>query len=76
MIDTCIFCKGSVKARLVEHIHTWRGNQYIFRNDPAEVCIQFGEMYFAPDALEAIDDIVKAKPEPEEHRLLPLYSLS
>lgn len=72
---SCPFCKGLVEERRVEHIHRWKGTLYILRNVPAEVCTQCGEVFFGPQALKAMDEIVTVKGEPEEHRSVPVYSL-
>jgi YgiT-type zinc finger domain-containing protein len=72
----CYFCKGNVEARTIEHIHKWGGQLYLFRNVPAEVCTQCGEVYFGPEALEAMDTVVLGKVKPKEHVSVPVYSLS
>lgn len=71
----CPFCKGLIEAQRVEHIHRWEGHLFILRNVPAEVCTQCGEVFFAPDTLHAMDDIVTRKPKPEEHYSVPVFSL-
>jgi YgiT-type zinc finger domain-containing protein len=71
----CYFCKGTVKEQAVCHVHQWRERVFIFDNVPAEVCTQCGEMYFGPEALEQMDKMVAAPPEPEELIQVPVYSL-
>ena len=48
---------------------------YILRNVPAEVCTQCGEVFFGPDALKSMDDVVTKNSEPEGHRSVPVFSL-
>ncbi len=48
---------------------------YILRNVPAEVCTQCGEVFFGPDALKSMDEIVTNDLKPEEHRSVPVFSL-
>jgi YgiT-type zinc finger domain-containing protein len=64
-----------MKEQAVRHVHQWRERVFIFENVPAEVCIQCGETYFGPAALEQMDKIVAAPPEPEEVVHVPVYSL-
>ena len=71
----CPFCKGHIEQRDVEHVHRWRGELYILRNVPADVCAQCGEVFFGPAALRAMDDVVTKKTEPEGHRSVPVFSL-
>jgi len=75
MMDRCYFCKGKVESRTIRHIHQWGEKVFIFKNVPAEVCRQCGEMYFGPEALEKIDRIVADLPEPAEFTQVPMYSL-
>jgi YgiT-type zinc finger domain-containing protein len=74
-MEHCVVCKGDVENRRVEHVHSWKGQIYIFRNVPAEVCTQCGEVFFGPEALRAIDKVVLGKARPKEHVTLPVYSL-
>ena len=74
-MERCPFCNGTVASRRVEHVHHWRGTLYIFRNVAAEVCLQCGETFFAPDALEAMDRVVSENIQPEGHVSVPVFSL-
>lgn len=74
-MEECFFCKGRVKESTVEHVHRWGGQLYLFRNVPAEVCSQCGEVYFAPEVLEAMDRAVLGGTAPESHVSVPVYSL-
>jgi len=71
----CFFCKGKVEQRRIEHVHHWGDQLYLFRNVPAEVCTQCGELYFGPEALEAMDRVVLDGIKPKEHVSVPVYSL-
>ena len=75
VMNHCPFCKGPVERQRVEHIHRWKGSLYIFRNVPAEVCSQCGEVFFGPGALQAMDDIVKGNQAPLDRLSVPVYSL-
>ncbi|MBI3744386.1 MAG: type II toxin-antitoxin system MqsA family antitoxin [Chloroflexi bacterium] len=74
-MKTCFFCKGDIEPRRIEHVHEWGTEIFIFRNVPADVCRQCGEVFFGPDALEAMDKVVTKHPKPETHRSVPVYSL-
>ncbi|MBI2917882.1 MAG: type II toxin-antitoxin system MqsA family antitoxin [Chloroflexi bacterium] len=71
----CPFCRGPIEQRHIEHVHRWQGRLYILRNVPAEVCTQCGEVFFAPDALKAMDEIVMSRPKPQSRRSVPVFSL-
>ena len=74
----CYFCQGSVKAQRVTHVHRWDEQLIILEDVPAEVCQQCGEVYFALDALQAMDRLAQEGPkeEPKKQLLVPVYSLS
>ncbi len=74
-MTTCPFCKGRIEQRRVERVNRWDGELYILRNVPAEVCTQCGEVFFGPDVLKSMDEIVTNNPQPEEHRSVPVFSL-
>ena len=71
----CPFCKGRIEQRRIEHVHRWKGELYLLKNVPAEVCTQCGEVFFGPDALKAMDRVVDKKARPEGHRSVPVFSL-
>jgi YgiT-type zinc finger domain-containing protein len=64
-----------VKKQAIQHVHQWKQKVFIFNNVPAEVCTQCGETYFGPEAVEQMDTIVAAPPEPEELIQVPVYFL-
>jgi YgiT-type zinc finger domain-containing protein len=67
-----------VKPERVTHIHRWKGQVIILEDVPADVCQQCGEAYLAPEALQAMDQLVQAgqKEQPKKQLLVPVYSLS
>ena len=71
----CLFCKGRIEQRHIEHVHRWQGELYILRNVSADVCTQCGEVFFGPTALRAMDDVVASSREPDDRRSLPVFSL-
>ena len=71
----CYFCGGKVEGKTIRHTHQWGEKVFIFKNVPAEVCRQCGEIYFGPEALERMDEVVASSPEPEEIAQVPVYSL-
>jgi len=74
-MDRCYFCKGRVERKVIRHVHQWGERVFIFKNVPAEVCIQCGETYLGPEALEKMDRVVAGSLEPEEVTQVPVYSL-
>ena len=77
-MNKCYFGQGAVKADRVTHVHRWKEQVIILEDVPAEVCQQCGEVYFAPNALHAMDRLAQAgqKEEPKKQVLVPVYSLS
>jgi YgiT-type zinc finger domain-containing protein len=77
-MNRCYFCQGMVKPERVTHIHPWKGQVIILEDVPADACQQCGEVYFAPDVLQAMDRIAehKQQEEPKKQLLAPVYSLS
>lgn len=57
-------------------MHQWGEHVYIFEDVPAEVCSQCGEVYFAPDVLDVMDEIATNEIEPQHTMAVPVYSLA
>ena len=72
---SCSFCRGPIEEKRVEHVHRWEGQLYILRNVLAEVCSQCGEVFFGPDVLKAMDEIVTKRQQPQDHLSIPVFSL-
>ena len=51
----CYFCKGELMEKEIDHVHSWGGELILFKQTPAEVCKQCGEVYFRPEVAEAFD---------------------
>ena len=75
-MTTCYFCKGTVAAKRIQHIHRWGNQVYILEEVPAEVCQQCGEVYFAPDVLAQMDRIATTKSRPKATITVPVYSFA
>jgi YgiT-type zinc finger domain-containing protein len=77
-MNRCYFCKGAVKPERVTHVHRWKGQVIILEDVPADVCQQCGEVYLAPNVLQAMDRIVELnqKEKPKKQLVVPVYSLS
>ena len=74
-MKSCPFCKAPIDETRVEHLHRWEGKLYVFRNVPADVCRQCGEVFFGPGTLETMDQVVMREHTPEEHLSVPVHSL-
>ena len=70
----CLFCKGPVHRQRIRHVHSWKGNVYIFNDVPAEVCQQCGEVYFEPQVLEQMDRLTEGKIAPETILRVPVFA--
>ena len=77
-MNRCYFCKGTVKPVRLTHIHRWKEQVIILEDVPSDVCQQCGEVYFAPNVLQAMDRMVEhnQKEAPKKHLVVPVYSLS
>lgn len=53
----CYFCKGELVEKKISHVHSWLDKLVLFKQTPAEVCKQCGEVYFKPEVAEAFDKI-------------------
>ena len=51
----CYFCRGEIVEKKIQHIHEWGNKIIIFKDLPAEVCKQCGEVYLSPEVIEKID---------------------
>ncbi len=51
----CYFCRGEIMKKKIQHIHQWGNKIVVFKELPAEVCRQCGEVYLSPAVLEKID---------------------
>ena len=75
-MKTCYFCRGTIRAKKIEHVHRW-GNQILFLKDlPTEVCEDCGEVYFGPEALSLMDEAVKGKIPVVETIQIPVVSFA
>lgn len=72
----CFFCKGQVVEQRIQHIHQWGEQIIIFENVPAEVCQECGEVFFAPEVLEAMDRIVLEEQNPRTRISVPVFFLA
>lgn len=74
-MTTCYFCKGRVVEKNIRHVHHWGNEIIIFDDVPAEVCLQCGEVYFSPEALERMDKATLTEIEPKATVSIPVFSL-
>ncbi|GAJ12394.1 unnamed protein product [marine sediment metagenome] len=51
----CYFCRGEIVEKKIRHIHQWGSKIIIFKDLPAEVCRQCGEVYLSPMVVDKID---------------------
>ena len=72
----CYFCRGQVKKAQIQHVHRWGERIMVFEDVPAEVCQQCGEVYLAPQVLEAMDHIATGDAKPSATISIPVFSLA
>jgi YgiT-type zinc finger domain-containing protein len=65
-MQVCYYCKGTVLRKKIRHIHEWGDKLIIFKDVPADVCSQCGEVYFEPDVVEMMDDVTLGRREVEK----------
>lgn len=51
----CYFCKGELVEKKISHVHSWQDKLILFKQTPAEVCKQCGEVYLRPEVARAFD---------------------
>jgi YgiT-type zinc finger domain-containing protein len=73
-MKTCYYCKGPLRRRRIEHMHSWRGQHFLIKNVGAEVCVQCGEAFLAPATLKEIDRVVNRE-RPQSHLKVAVYAL-
>ena len=49
------------------------GEFYIIEQVPARVCKETGEQFFAPEAVEHIQELIKSKKDPDKIIETPVY---
>ncbi|MFH1777119.1 MAG: YgiT-type zinc finger protein [Candidatus Omnitrophota bacterium] len=52
----CYFCKGEIIEKEISHVHAWEDKLILFKQTPAEVCKQCGEIYIRPEVASAFDN--------------------
>ena len=57
----------------VTYTLSYEDKMYIIENVPARVCEETGEQYFAPETVEHIHAIIKAKKKPDKIIEAPVY---
>ncbi|MCL2056454.1 MAG: type II toxin-antitoxin system MqsA family antitoxin [Oscillospiraceae bacterium] len=55
---TCFYCKGDTRQQAKTHAVTLEKCVIIVKNVPADICAQCGEVYFADDVMQRLEDIV------------------
>ncbi len=51
----CYFCKGEIVEKKISHVHSWKDKLILFKQTPAGVCKQCGEVYIKPEVAEIFD---------------------
>lgn len=71
--ESCEYCGGKIRGRIVELTRRYAGRWSLFRNVPAGVCTECGTRYFAGNVLKLIDDRLRRREAPDERRDLAVY---
>lgn len=53
----CYFCRGEIVEKKITHVHSWQDKLVLFKQAPAEVCKQCGEIYLKPEVVEIFDKV-------------------
>ena len=75
-MKTCLFCKGHVKRKKIEHIYQWQGKRYLFKNVLSEICEQCGEVFLLPQSLKAMDESIRKPKKVKSEIRIPVFSLA
>ena len=70
---TCEYCKGTVKARVVDRESFKHQNGFIILEDVViGVCDRCGNRYYSADILHAVHEIATGKRMPERTEAVPV----
>ncbi|HZX35674.1 MAG TPA: type II toxin-antitoxin system MqsA family antitoxin [Thermodesulfobacteriota bacterium] len=70
----CSLCGGEVKRKMVDELdYRYGGKPYIFREVPAGVCQQCGEVYLTAKAAKEIERIIRTKVVSKKTIPVPVY---
>lgn len=72
----CYFCKGEVIEKKISHIHSWADKLVIFKQTPAEVCKQCGEIYLKPEVADLFDKVTGHLEKIKKHIQVPVVPFS
>lgn len=71
----CALCGGTLERKSITYQHPWRGELYEFENVPALVCRQCGEIWLDSKVSQAIDAVIRERPQPKRYHQVPVFSL-
>jgi len=73
--EQCPLCGGEYKKEIITHEEWWGDKLYVFKNVPALVCENCGEVYFSDKVLRTMDKIIRENEQPEEKIEAPVFQL-
>jgi len=72
----CPLCNGRLRKRTITYKEWWEGSLYVFKDVPALVCDNCGDISFTDEVSEAMDRLIQSKAEPTEYLTnVPVFSL-
>lgn len=75
-MERCFFCRGTVTAKRIDHLHRWGDDLVLVKGLPAEVCNDCKEVYLPPASLRLLDEIMQTRRPTTEFIQVPVYSVS
>ncbi len=72
----CPLCNGKFRKQIITHEEWWEDSLYVFKDVPALVCDNCGDISFTDEVSEAMDRLIQSKEEPTEYLTnVPVFSL-
>lgn len=76
MNENCGICHGVLKQTMTTYSQVYNERFVVVENVPAWVCGQCGEMYYDPDVVERLQNVIWSGAAPVRTMETPVYDLS
>lgn len=76
MSRKCDVCQGKMTWQLISYFQFFEGQFIIVENVPAWVCEQCGEVFYEPDTVEKLQQLIWSRPTPQRTISVPVLDLA
>jgi YgiT-type zinc finger domain-containing protein len=70
--NRCSSCGAELQKKTITYTQTIGDRVYLVTDVPAEVCVQCGEQYVAPETVDVLQEIIE-KRQSSETRQVPVF---